>query len=275
MIIISKHTNQFCNRLFTYLPVISYALEANERVLFLFQYKGYDHLFPNLEKAGYKSYYPDANIKGGIVSKAFNGMVRLVNHFVHIILSAGERIPLHKPLGVLFNPKWREIRYDHAFIEKHAERLRWLFAPQEDVVKKVNTMFGGNAEQYITVGVHIRRGDYLHYKGGRYYYTNKDYRNFMLQMERLLANGGKSVRFFIASNERIGTADFAPLNVFSNKDGDMMTDLYGLAACDYIIGPPSTYSQWASFYGKKPLKMIYSHDERISLDNFTTIKTII
>lgn len=275
MIVISKHTNQLCNRLFTYLPVMSYAIEAGESVRFLFQYRGYDRLFPNLEKAGYKSYLPDSSIKGGMVSKVFNGAVRLLNHVVHIVLSPNEHLPLRKPWGVLFNPKWREIRYDHAFIEKHSDRLRWLFAPQDDVEKRVTEMFGDDADKYTTVGVHIRRGDYKQYKGGQYYYSQQDYLNFMQQMERLLADKGKPVRFFVASNEHIALSDFAPLTVFAQQGGDMMVDLIGLSHCDYIIGPPSTYSQWASFYGRKPMKMIYSKDERLCLDDFIIIKTIV
>lgn len=272
MIIISKHTNQLCNRLFTYLPVISYALEANERVMFLFQYKGYDNLFPNLSKAGYLSKWTDGRIKGTLLSKAFNGIVRFLNHFTHLVLMPGEPFPLKKPLGVLFNPKWREIRYDHAYIEKHIERLRWLFAPQEEVARKVAEMANG---EYITVGVHIRRGDYKHYKGGRYYYSQEDYLNFMLQMKTLLAHNGKPIRFFLASNEKIEIDDFKNLETFTQNGSDMMVDLYGLAACDYIIGPPSTYSQWASFYGKKPLLMIYDKSTTLRLEDFKTIKTII
>lgn len=275
MIVISKHTNQLCNRLFTYLPVISYAIEANEPVLFLFQYKGYNNLFPNLEKAGYKSIMPDKSIRGNVGSKAFNGLVRLVNSFVHVVLMPGERLPLRKPLGVLFNPKWREIRYDHAYIERHSDRLRWLFAPQNSVEEKVGEMFGDDADRYLTVGVHIRRGDYKQYKEGRYYYSQQDYLNFMQQMQRLLAERGKPIRFFIASNERISLADFAPLNVFAQQGGDMMVDLIGLSHCDYIIGPPSTYSQWASFYGKRPMLMIYDVNVKLRREDFKIITTII
>lgn len=275
MIVICKHTNQLCNRLFTYLPVISYALEASESVMFLFQYKGYEGLFPNLAKAGYKSKWADGNIKGGVACKVFYATVRLLDHFVHLVLRQGETLPLRKPLGVLFNPKWREIRYDHAYIEKHSERLRWLFAPQGYVERTVAEMMGDRQGECVTVGVHIRRGDYKHYKDGRYYYGQEDYRRFMLQMEGLLGEVGKAVRFFLASNERIDTGGFDGLDVFAQDGTDMMVDLYGLSACDYIIGPPSTYSQWASFYGKKPLLMIYSRDTVLRLGDFKIIKTII
>lgn len=275
MIIISKHTNQLCNRLFTYLPVISYALEADEKVMFLFQFKEYNNFFPNLSKAGYSSKWTDGNIRGSLLSKVFNEIVRFLNLFVHLVLMPGERIPLKKPLGVLFNPKWREIRYDHAHIEKHSDRLRWLFAPQDEVTRIVEQLIGRSADKYITVGVHIRRGDYKYYKDGRYYYSQEDYRSFMLQMKTLLGHGDTPIRFFVASNEKIETKDFNGLNVFTQNGTDMMVDLYGLAACDYIIGPPSTYSQWASFYGQKPLLMIYDKRTPLKLEDFKTIKTII
>jgi hypothetical protein len=38
--------------------------------------------------------------------------------------------------------------------------------------------------------------------------------------------------------------------------GHFIEDLYALASCDYIIGPPSTFSQWASFYGNVPRYMV-------------------
>ena len=51
----------------------------------------------------------------------------------------------------------------------------------------------------------------------------------------------------------------------------MMIDLYGLAACDYIIGPPSTYSHWASFWGKGPLRPLDSSDLQLKLGDFKRV----
>jgi len=274
MIIISKHTNQLCNRLFTYLPVISYALEANERVAFLFQYKGYSGLFPNLAKAGYISKWEDSNINGSLKSKAFNALVRFGDHFVHLVLKPNEKIPLKKPLGVLFAPKWREIRYDHAYIEKHSDRLRWLFAPSGSVVKAVKEAIGEAKADVATVGVHIRRGDYREYKGGIYFYSMDIYANFMQQMKSLLADKGKRIRFFLCSNEPIEYDKFNGFEILRQPCTDMMIDLYTLAACDYIIGPPSTYSQWASFYGMKSLYVIRSKVEEIDLNKFKVIEIL-
>jgi hypothetical protein len=45
-------------------------------------------------------------------------------------------------------------------------------------------------------------------------------------------------------------------------------DLYALARCDYIMGPPSTYTQWASFYGNRPMLSLDGGDQRIDRDKF-------
>jgi hypothetical protein len=45
-------------------------------------------------------------------------------------------------------------------------------------------------------------------------------------------------------------------------------DLYALARCDYIMGPPSTYTQWASFYGNQPLYHLRSGDDRVEREKF-------
>jgi hypothetical protein len=44
-----------------------------------------------------------------------------------------------------------------------------------------------------------------------------------------------------------------------------MGDLYALAKCDYLLGTLSSFSQWASFYGNKPLYQVrdgHEHPER-------------
>jgi len=47
-----------------------------------------------------------------------------------------------------------------------------------------------------------------------------------------------------------------------------MGDLYALAKCDYILGPLSSYSQWASFYGNKPLYQLTGSQERLERAKF-------
>ena len=270
MIVISKHTNQLCNRLFTYLPVLSYALEADEPVCFLFQYSKYDEFFPNLKKEGYISYLNDKSLSPSLTSKLLNGLVRLLDNVVHLILRPSEKIPLVKPLGYLFNPKWKEIRYDKAYIMKHADRLRYLFSPSPEVLNEINKMLVRD-ENTTYVGVHMRGGDYRTYLDGKYFYEPQIYLAYMRQMSEQLSSGGNKVRFLLCTNEDINMSVFDEYEVVRLNGSDMLIDLYGLSQCDYIIGPPSTFSQWASFYGKTPLRVLYTSDENILLYDFKTV----
>jgi len=51
--------------------------------------------------------------------------------------------------------------------------------------------------------------------------------------------------------------------------GHFIEDLYTLASCDYIIGPPSTFTMWASFYGRVPLYKIIDRNKLQEIDDFT------
>jgi hypothetical protein len=62
----------------------------------------------------------------------------------------------------------------------------------------------------------------------------------------------QNVGFIIATNEPYPAETFAGLNVHSGP-GHFALDMYALAGCDLIAGPPSTFSGWASFIGMKPI----------------------
>lgn len=62
----------------------------------------------------------------------------------------------------------------------------------------------------------------------------------------------EKIRWLICSNEFIDLGYFSGFDTIKGN-GQIVEDMYAFAACDYIVGPPSTYTGWASFYGKKPL----------------------
>ena len=70
----------------------------------------------------------------------------------------------------------------------------------------------------------------------------------------------RNVRFLICSNEDGIDKELLKMvsdtNIFSIENTNGITDLYALSKCDYIIGVPSSYSQWASFMGDVPLYLI-------------------
>ena len=59
--------------------------------------------------------------------------------------------------------------------------------------------------------------------------------------------------------------------MFMIEKSDGITDLYALSRCDLIIGSPSSYSQWASFYGDVPLCLILRDKMNIIIDSFSKV----
>jgi len=113
----------------------------------------------------------------------------------------------------------------------------------------------------LLVGVHIRRGDYRSYMGGQYCFTDQTFDRVMRQAQEMFAP--RRVRFLVCSDEPLSADNFS-VGVTLGP-GDALGDLYALSLCDYLVGPPSTFSMWASFYGTVPLFVIESSDAH--LDN--------
>lgn len=154
-------------------------------------------------------------------------------------------------------------------LEKYKTEIKAAFEPKEEHVKQVEFIIDtARRSSEILVGIHIRRGDYREYMNGRYYFDDESYCSVMKAIEGLFSS--KKITFFLCSNEPINKENFASFNIFTGNH-HIIEDLYCLAKCDYIAGPPSTYSAWASFYGDVPLFSIKDLNKNITgidLDNF-------
>ncbi|MDH4129338.1 MAG: hypothetical protein OEV44_11315, partial [Spirochaetota bacterium] len=102
--------------------------------------------------------------------------------------------------------------------------------------------------------------------------SNQVYLDKLLQIKELFKNTGKDVSFLFCSNEKIDKNLFKEINV-NFGTGHLLEDLYSLAECDYIIGPPSTFSSWASFYGNVPLLQLLTKDQKIEISDFVSYKS--
>lgn len=117
----------------------------------------------------------------------------------------------------------------------------------------------------VLMGVHVRHGDYRGYAGGRYFFTPEQYAALMARAASLFP--AQRVGFLICSNESQPAAPFEGLRVTFGP-GDLIEDLYALAACDFLLGPPSTFTWWASFYGGVPLCQIQAADAAFTREDF-------
>ncbi|QIF02946.1 hypothetical protein G5S37_15930 [Roseimicrobium sp. ORNL1] len=155
-----------------------------------------------------------------------------------------------------WNLKFDELR------EQWRGKLVDLFQPAVHVVAAIDDRLRHVPRGKILVGIHVRRGDYAEYLGGRYYFDHAQYREMMLQVVKLLSP--RQVHFIVASDERIPEQLVSGMSS-TLLDGTEIEDLYALARCRIVIGPPSTYSEWAAFYGGGDL-LVFTGQPPQSLD---------
>lgn len=274
MIIFNEQKNQLCNRLFAFLPSNAFAIENQEKMLILFFSEKYLSAFPNLSNhpllrfsLSCKEIYPQGLFKiAYVILKSLSKL--LVMGRQNFSFTKVSR----KKTRLLFVRGWK-YRYAPSYVREHYQTLKSLFEPHAKVKMAISESFP-KGEGNIVVGVHIRRGDYHTYKNGLYYYSDDVYRRYMDQLRDILIAQEKKVWFLLCSNEPISpevAISYATVNLPGN---DYITDLYALSCCDYIIGPPSTFSQWASFIGQVPLKVIHKEEEQICMTDFNYILSI-
>lgn len=155
---------------------------------------------------------------------------------------------------------------DYRSFSKNSCQLRNYFEPVDIHVQNVSQLISkARLDCDILIGVHIRQGDYKTWNNGRYFFSSRDYARLM---KRCRDSGHfNSVKFLICSNENQNEQVFEGLNYIMGNNHEL-EDMYAFAQCDYLIGPPSTYTMWASFYGSVPLFMFESIDDPINLDSF-------
>lgn len=152
-----------------------------------------------------------------------------------------------KPFVFLFGRFFR----DYSNLEKYQDLIRTFFRPVDEIEQHVHDLVRSARKMGdVLIGVHIRRGDYQQFSEGRYFYSQQQYADKMRELAG--AFPGSKVAFILCSNERIDPHNFEALEVISGS-GHLVEDMYALAGCDLIMGPPSTFTLWASFYGKVPL----------------------
>lgn len=162
---------------------------------------------------------------------------------------------------------------DHKNLPKYHPVIKALFTPSDAVLGAVGKQLKAAREKADTViGVHMRGKDYREFCQGKYFFSPETYLEKMLLLRDELAGQGKEVTFLVCSDEEVQFGDTRPQGLhLIQPRGDAITDLYTLAHCDYLLGPPSTFSMWASYWGKVPLCMLQEESQNIRLQDFKRI----
>ncbi len=290
-VIIADKNGQAGNQLYLFAHFISNAIENNYRIYFP-AFNELSLYFENASNNRYGNYPINSRVsRFNFLNKSFLFVFRF------IVAVLFRTIPLskwHRVIRLYHTNDLQNDPYVYYNMEREKdflsnERLQilqgWSFRSPQCVIrqrkivvsffqlkpywkKKVNdTINISRKDCEILIGVHVRRGDYIKFMNGIYLYDNKTYENYMQQVFKLFP--GKKVGFLICSNENVSIKQPEGCSI-TYPNGHFIEDLYSLAECDYILGPPSTFSQWASYYGNKPIKILFKPDQPIlSLDEFS------
>jgi|ERR1039458_1196756 hypothetical protein len=291
-LIVAFRTGRLGNRLLLFAHVIGFAAEHGYRVVNV-AFHTYAHLFENTRRDIYCR-YPLARRRSvfdlvpGVApairkTRIFYQFIRHVSVFFNHFPILGQRVfTLREIPGktiVLDTPEvqaWManaKIVFVHGWwirapesVQRHANVIREYFRPlatYERASQEAVERLRQNAD--VVIGVHLRLGDNWKWMGGKYYFPVSQYVTWMRELVGQLP--GRKVSFLVCSDEPRSESEFPGLSVGLGP-GSAVGDLYALARCDYIMGPPSTYTEWASFYGDKPLLPLLSTGDRPELKNF-------
>jgi hypothetical protein len=204
-----------------------------------------------------------------------NALIRVLNiwqshdkHWQNYDLASEEFIRLRKNTRITIVQGW--LFRDYINFAKHGALLREFFTPVELHVRNVARLISkARRDCDVLVGAHIRQGDYASFLGGRFYFGTRQYVDLFNRAIDLWR--GKRVKFLICSNAPQDRAVLKSLNYMLGNN-HLVEDMYALAQCDYLIGPPSTYTMWASFYGAVPLLMIDTVNAPVIFSRFQVYK---
>lgn len=181
----------------------------------------------------------------------WDGMVIARNsqmwEWVRLLISALKRLGWESVLKGRVVSDWTY--RDLASLEKHADLVRAFFQPRNvtNAEKALGKMREGGG---VVVGVHIRRGDYKDFEGGRYYYEDDVYERNKKSVGDEIVKSGNTPKFVM----------------FPYRSA--VEDQWMMSHCDYLMGPPSTFTMWASFMGKVPLGIIMDKSQTLALADF-------
>ena len=260
MKIIYDAPGQTCNRLWSYVALISKAITDNDKVVIL-RFDRMINNFSNLLNSKYVSFplYNALMIKIIGIDKYLLIINRVFfNRFTHnwTLRYWSRRGEIVKGWD------YRGIDLD---LDKNKKQIKDIFTPDNFIVENIDNVFCELRKIYeVIVGVHIRRGDYKTWLNGKYFYELQEY---CLFMNKYSNKTNKRMCFFICSDEKIDIDFFEGLNCYRLNQPSPIADLYALSCCDRIMGPLSTFSRWASFIGEVPL-LALERDEYEIEDRF-------
>lgn len=166
----------------------------------------------------------------------------------------------------------------HDLFAKYINEICELFTflPEVEVKAQNSMMPWLTRDNCLLLGVHIRRGDYARFMGGRYYYDDQTMINFIKQFCQLFPE--QKIVVFVCSNDpRLNQSFYEqeiPEASFVFPHGTPGEDLCVLSHCNYLIGVPSSFSLVASMYHDARLCFLTHAKHKLAIEDFSTFELL-
>ena len=265
MILVPHCSGQTCNKICYFVQALATALECRRGLVYFF---GKDlHLFSDL--------HPEAVPEINVIcldrqrSKVVDGICGLLQNKIPGMRKRYYETNVARIVGYVRRPKWIPIilwnwyfRNDVGIVRYREQICAYLRARDPFVVRAKGIVSAARKKSSLVIGLHVRRGDYKTAFEGRYYFSDEDYLHFMKSAERSF---GRRLAFVAVSNEPLDVAFFAKRGLcVTDASGTTPEDIVTLSECDLVMGPPSTFSWWAAYYGGKPRLLL--DDRKMDVD---------
>jgi len=147
-------------------------------------------------------------------------------------------------------------------VEKYASYWRKKYEPR--FPSAVLERLGAEVHGFdVVLGVHMRRRDYKTWMGGRYLFSQAQYRAWTDQFVAL--HPGVKLKVLLFSEEPVDQELFSSLTVpWYASTGTVAEDYWLMTRCHVLLGPPSTFTLWASFLGKNTCVHLESAEDSVA-----------
>ena len=260
--IFARDKSQMCNNLLQYAHVYAWGREHGRKVIsmrFSYKYQYFHICHTNLTGFGWYLFakylatlklLPTASFKHSDCDR--DALEKKMLRHKHIVVSG-----------------WN-VRFYDLFL-KYRKDICGLFTIDGEYTEPVRTKMQ-EAEKTasphlppstIRLGVHIRRGDYADWQDGKFLFDDDTYASHINRFAAIHQN--EDIHVYLSTNDPAVSEEtyqrLCPTVHIHHLHGNAPEDLFMLSECDFLIGPPSTFSLVAAMYRDIPLYRMDSSDE--------------
>jgi len=271
LIIVCDQYGRLGNRLHLFAQLITYS-KKNNYVVWMPGFYDYWHFFPELDhRPTFTSrFYPFSMFAPEDVFYIFNFIFRKASQFRENPLFCSLTFSDSNdgdPWNNIRRSKSRVVLFTGFVFHEYMldccsalSEINSFFRPASKYIDEINAPIEKlKSRNDLVCGVLVRQTDYRSWNDGKYFYTSKQYANFLSRLRNSFTN--KKIGFFIATDEDQDEKIYTEIDCIV-RVGYPLENLYSLSLCDFLVGPPSSYIGWAS---------LVSETELISITDISSI----